>query len=115
VAEIRLLLDADVTLLLAGTLRLHGHDVVHASEVGLRIASDDAVLAAASVQGRAVLTHNVEDYVRLAREYARDARAHAGIIFAKQRPFREMLRRAATLLHDYRAEDVEGTSLWLPH
>jgi predicted nuclease of predicted toxin-antitoxin system len=113
-AEIRLLLDADVSLLLAETLRPRGHDVVHASEIGLRIASDDVVLAAAAAQGRAVLTHNVEDYVRLAHEYGRDARRHAGIVFARQQPFRELLRRAVTLLHDHRAEDVEGASIWLP-
>ena len=113
-ADLRLLLDADVALLLAKTLRLCGHDVVHAGEANLRAAHDQIILREAVAQGRAVLTHNIDDYARLAREYAREARPHAGIVFAKQQPFRDLLRRTVTLLRDHAAEDLAGVSMWLP-
>jgi predicted nuclease of predicted toxin-antitoxin system len=42
--------------------KIHGHDAVHVSEIGLR-ATDDAELAAvARAQERAVVTENVADF-----------------------------------------------------
>jgi len=57
-------------------LRLLGHDVVTVQEAGERGGDDARVLAVATAQGRAVLTHNRRDFERLHRNSA----AHAGII-----------------------------------
>jgi predicted nuclease of predicted toxin-antitoxin system len=110
VAEIRLLLDADVAKPLAAPLRSRGYDVVHAVEVGLRTVTDDRILDVAVAQGRTVLTHNVA----LAHRYAAEGRHHWGIILAKQEAFRVLLRRILTLLARHRAEDLRDTTTWLP-
>jgi Domain of unknown function (DUF5615) len=54
-----------------------GHDVITARAVGLERAADQALLAAATVDGRAVLTHD-RDYRLLHKSGA----VHAGIVFA---------------------------------
>jgi hypothetical protein len=54
-----------------------GHDVVTARSVGLNRQSDRAVLAAATVDGRIVLTHD-RDFQKLHKSGV----AHSGIVFA---------------------------------
>ena len=57
-ATLRILLDEDVPILLATTLRTRGYDVVHATEVGLARRDDEDIFGAAIASRRAVLTHN---------------------------------------------------------
>lgn len=111
---LRLLLDEDVPLQLAEALRGRGCDAVHAIEVGLKRRDDDAILAAAVVAGRAVLTHNVRDFAPLAEQYARTARAHHGIVLSNQEPFRELFRRTLLLYATRTREEIDGATLWLP-
>ena len=42
--------------------------------------ADEDVLALAAEQGRIVVTHNVRHFVPLARRFAEERRAHAGIV-----------------------------------
>jgi hypothetical protein len=72
-------------------LRSLGHDVVTMQETGEagRSIPDDAVLARASADGRAVLTINRKDFLRLHREKP----AHAGIIVCTFDP--DFARQAA--------------------
>jgi hypothetical protein len=58
-----------------------GHDTVTARALGLDRATDPAVLAAATTDGRAVLTHD-RDFRLLHRAGA----VHAGIVFASVDP-----------------------------
>jgi predicted nuclease of predicted toxin-antitoxin system len=109
----RLLLDEDVPLDLAEALRSRGFDVVHASEVGLRHTADAQVLARAVELGRAMLIHNVGDYMRLVEEYGRTGRAHLGVIVAEQIPFKMLLARAARLLAEREEQSLRDAVVWL--
>ncbi|ETX03742.1 MAG: hypothetical protein ETSY1_46280 (plasmid) [Candidatus Entotheonella factor] len=74
----RLYADEDFSYPVVVRLRQLGHDLVTAQEAGQanqRI-EDEAVLAYASEQGRAVLTFNRRDFVRLHRTTS----SHEGIV-----------------------------------
>jgi Domain of unknown function (DUF5615) len=73
----RLLADENVPLAVVEALRSHGHDVVTlvGKDLGSGL-SDADLLARARADGRAVLTLNRRDFIRLHREQS----DHAGII-----------------------------------
>jgi hypothetical protein len=88
--------------------------VLHVVEVGLSGASDRRVLAAACRDRRAVLTHNVGDFVRLADEHMREAKDHHGVVLSPQIPLRLLLARTLSLLSRTDAEDLRNVVRWLP-
>lgn len=55
-----LLLDMNLSPVVARLLSSHGHDVVHWSEVGDYRATDVTILAWASEQGRVLVTHDLD-------------------------------------------------------
>jgi predicted nuclease of predicted toxin-antitoxin system len=62
----RFLIDENLSPLLAHHLRaVHGFDVVHVQECGLRGASDADVLAWAIAEDRIVVTSNADDFRKL--------------------------------------------------
>ena len=74
----RLYADEDFDYPVVVELRRLGHDVLTVAEAGQtnqRVA-DDVVLALAITQGRAVLTFNRRDFIRLHRA----SQVHAGIV-----------------------------------
>ncbi len=108
-----LLLDEDVRVLLAEILRQRGYDAVHVLEVGRGGKSDPEQLAYAVSQGRAMLTHNIRDHLRLARTYQARGKEHHGIIVSDQVPLRELLRRTLRCLSRYTAEEILNRVIWL--
>lgn len=80
-----LLLDEMYPPSLARRLRDGGHDVVAVLdvEVGLSSRSDEDVLAWAARHQRCVVTENVADFARLARQGV----AHSGLIFVSAQRF----------------------------
>lgn len=78
----RVLLDAHVSGRRVGRpLRRAGHDVLALdSDESLSRLPDDEVLELAATEQRVVVTHNVSDFARLAREWAEARRPHAGMI-----------------------------------
>ncbi len=108
-STIRLFLDEDVWPGLAVALRERGFDVVHAYEVERGGMSDVNQLAYAAEGGRAILTHNVKDFMPLAIEYFFDERSHAGIILALQLEKGELVRRTLTLLGSLSTEEIADT------
>ena len=74
----RLLSDENVPLPVSEHLRGLGHDVVTLSDLGLANQSvpDDDVLALGTAAGRAIVTHNRKDFIRLHRASA----DHAGVV-----------------------------------
>jgi hypothetical protein len=68
--------DEDFDYAVVEGLRLLGHDVLTVQGAGRRGGDDAQVLADATADGRAVLTHNRWDFERLHRQNAN----HAGII-----------------------------------
>ena len=96
-------LDEDVDPLLADFLRAAGVDTLSTREAERdhqRI-SDENQLAYAASLGRAIFTHNVKDYRRLAVSWAVEGRQHAGVILSRQRPLGELLSRFRALASRY--------------
>jgi hypothetical protein len=95
---------------LAPALRARGFDVVTVFESGLASAPDDAVLAYAARDGRAVYTFNVGDFCRLHGEYLRQGADHAGIIVVSRQRYLvgEQVRRLLRLLSAKSAEDMKN-------
>jgi predicted nuclease of predicted toxin-antitoxin system len=68
-AKISLFLDEDVRVLLGRVLRERGFDVYHVIERDRNGKSDSEQLFYATKQKRAILTHNIRDYIKLAKTY----------------------------------------------
>ena len=79
----------------------------------MRSATDEEQLQWAVGQGRAVVTHNVRDFVALAKRYAASGQAHCGIIVSDQVPLRELVGRVLRLLNRYSVEDLRNQLIWL--
>lgn len=77
----RLALDNHFSPVIAAKLRERGHDVMAAAEQGWARHSDEALLTGCQREQRALLTNDVTDFTRLAREWAADGRSHAGLVF----------------------------------
>ncbi len=110
---IRLLIDEDVYLLLATTLRQRKFDAQHVIELKRCGLSDPEQLAFAVKQKRAFLTHNIRDFVLLDREYRAQEQTHFGILVCDQVPFRELLRRTLRCLGRTPAADIRNQFIWL--
>ena len=110
---IKLYLDEDIDPLLAEVLRDRGLDCISTHESGNRGRADLDQLVFATRQGRAILTFNVKDFVRLAQEFDASGKSHKGIIVSDQPSFRELLRRILVLLHRYANKDLTDKLLWL--
>ncbi len=115
---IRLYLDEDVTDTLVPALRQRGYAIQPTAEAGRLGASDEAQLAYAAEQGMVILTYNVDDFVRLAREWHFAGREHAGILVSQQfsrREFGELLRRVLRLLNSLTAAEMRNQVIFLQH
>ena len=110
---IRLLVDEDVRPLLAETLRRRGFDARHVTELDRGGLSDAEQLAFAVEQQRAILTHNVRDFILLDREYRARGLIHCGILVSDQLPFRDLLRRCVRCLGRKSAMEVRDQIIWL--
>lgn len=111
--KIKLYLDEDVDLLLAKVIRDRGYDVLSTHEAKMHEADDYKQIEFATSQGRTILTHNIRDFHRIAKEYAKINKFHRGIILSSQLPFKELLRRTLRLLNKRNAEDILNEIVWL--
>jgi predicted nuclease of predicted toxin-antitoxin system len=103
----RLLLDENVTWELAVALQERGHDVVHVRDLRLLGADDATVLAAAVRERRTVLTHDIADFLALARDGAERGDRHFGILLTRADSFRRLLSSTLRALTSRTAEDLE--------
>lgn len=110
---IKLYLDEDVDPLLAPVLRERGIDCLSTREAQNLGHSDVQQLTFATNQGRVILTFNVKDFLRLAKELTNSSRHHSGIIVSNHLPFRELLRRVLVLVQRQAHTDLNDTVLWL--
>ena len=118
----RLLLDEHLPASIAAELRRRGHDVEAVVErPDLRRSSDRALWVAARSDGRAVVTADVRDFMRLVAEDDAVGRAHPGLVLIHRRLFsrggRDVGRLVAALdsmLAAHRAgEALDGRVVWL--
>ena len=113
---ITLYTDEDVHALLAGELRRHGYDAESCHEAGRgnRALPDRQQLAYATEHGRAILTFNAADYLRLDREWKAAGRQHAGILVSpKINDLGELLRRVTHHLDTISPDTQWDIVLWL--
>jgi hypothetical protein len=82
-------------------------------EAGLKSKDDAVVLATAVTQRRALLTHNVADFLPLAGAYARQGKEHFGILVAKQMDVKALLERTTRALADRTPADLLNAVVWL--
>jgi predicted nuclease of predicted toxin-antitoxin system len=112
-ARIRLLLDEDVRPILGEILRNRGYDVVHVLELERTGKTDAEQLEYAISQQRAILTHNIRDFIILDRQYRQTGKGHFGILLSDQVSMRDLLRRSLRFLGRRAAEDVKNNIFWL--
>ena len=109
----KLYLDEDVDPLLARVLRDRNMDCLSTHEAHNRGLSDNDQLAFATALDRTILTFNVKDFVKLAKEYATSGKHHSGIIVSNNIPFRELLRCTLFLLTKHPGENLTDKLVWL--
>jgi len=112
-AQISLLLDEDVRPLLAEILRQRGYDAVHVLDLERTGKTDAEQLEFAASQRRAILTHNIRDFIELDRQYRAIGNEHFGILFSDQVTLRELLQRALRFLGRYGLDELKNNVFWL--
>ena len=112
--QIKLYLDEDVNPLLAKDLRQRGYDALATSEAGNVGLSDREQFDFARGQGRAFLTHNRDDFLQIAREYAINQTAHYGILYVPQAPYSQLLQRVLHSLAGATEDVIRDTFIWIP-
>jgi hypothetical protein len=113
---VRIYTDEHIFRDLAKALRDRGYDAESCQEAGLagKGISDEGHLEHTARAGRAILTHDRSDFLRLDTEWKRTGRQHAGIIVAQPiADFGELLRRVERHLNTYPQEVQHDTLLWL--
>lgn len=110
---IRLYLDEDVSVLVAELLRNRGFDAVTARDAGQLEKSDEAQLAEAINQSRALLTHNRADFEALAVQYFEREQRHCGIIIAVQHPEYEIVDRLLVILNNIAADEAQNQRIYI--
>lgn len=78
----QLYLDEDVSPEIARRLRARGIDAVSAHETGTLGVADEDQLVAAQRDGRAIVSFNFRDFLRLGREWRVSGRRHSGIVIS---------------------------------
>lgn len=112
----RLYLDHNVDVQLVVDLRRRGFDVTHSRDLNMARATDDEHLRRSAAEGRAILTYDRSDFPRLAEEWAREERGHAGIIISVAPPlfpYGTLLRRLLSLLDSRSADQMADQLVWL--
>lgn len=114
---ITLLSDEHIYPDLAIALRRRGYDAISCQEAGLvsRRVSDAEQLHHATRQGRAILTYDAGDFIRLDRSWKAEGRQHAGIIVVSRsvNTLSQLLARVIVHLDTISRETQHNTLLWL--
>lgn len=105
--------DEDVRPLLAEILRQRGYDAVHVLEVNRAGLGDREQSAYATEQQRAILTHNIRDFVVIDRAYRAEGIEHYGIVVSDQVPLRSLLRRTLRCLSHQSTTQMYNRVVWL--
>lgn len=83
-----LLLDETLSGTIAEQLRVKGFDVMSVvADPALAGLPDDQLLAYATVEGRALVTANIKDFVPLDGRYRATSQSHAGLILVSSKTF----------------------------
>lgn len=110
----RLYLDESVPIALAAVLCQHGVDCLTARDAGNLGIDDESQLSFATQQGRAILTHDTRDFLRLAATWAEAGRSHAGILLVHQAPLPVLILRFRAFHIRHQLAKFSNQVLWLP-
>jgi hypothetical protein len=120
---LKLLLDEMFTSNIAVQLRRRAHDVSAVVErPDLRGEPDEAIFAAAVLEGRAVVTNDVVDHVPLFERILADGRDHPGLLLTSDRSLPRgkagtgaLVRALDRVLREHPTDDaLRNRLLWLP-
>jgi hypothetical protein len=104
---VRLYFDEDVSSGVVENLRQRGFDVLSARDAGRLHLDDDAQLAFAVAEHRALFTHNRYDFEQRHKRFLAEGREHCGIILAMRRPSdAAVVARLLTLLDSVTADEM---------
>jgi len=109
---IKVYLDENVNLHLSTALIQWGYDSTHALTEGNRKVADEQHLRFATAYGRAVVTHNFADFVRLHMEFVQRNEHHEGIILIPVRSLSELLTRLCSHLDSFAPDKQRDNLLW---
>jgi len=98
---------------LAAQLRRHGFDVLSSREADLLSSDDDAQLAFAVSEQRAILTFNASDFMGLHETYVAEGKEHWGIVLSTEESIRVLMHRLLRLLNSVSAEELKNQIRWL--
>ena len=112
--KIKLYLDEDVIPLLARDLRDRGYEAVSAGEANNLGFSDRDQMDYACAHGRALLTHNRNDFLEIATEYATNQITYPGILYVPQVPYAQLLHRMLRFLSEASEETARDLFTWIP-
>ncbi|MDM8532772.1 DUF5615 family PIN-like protein [Anaerolineales bacterium HSG25] len=107
--KILLLLDEDVWVGLATALQNNGYDAISVNEIGRKGLSDEEQMAFAALEERAIITHNVGDFVSIAQRYFYQKNLRYGVIIAPHIEKGALLRRTLALLDSLSQEALMNT------
>ena len=110
----RLYLDESVPIALAAVLRQHGVDCLTARDAGNLGFDDESQLSFATQQGRAILTHDTRDFLRLAATWTAAGRTHRGILLVHQAPLSVLTLRYRAFQIRHQQTEFLNQVLWLP-
>lgn len=113
-SKIKVQLDEDVNPLLARDLRDRGYDAISAGEANNLGLSDRDQLDYARAHGRAFLTHNRDDFLEIATEYAINQIPYPGILYLPQVPYAKLLHRMLGFLSAASEETAPDVFTWIP-
>jgi hypothetical protein len=111
--EIKVLLDEDVHLALAGALRKRGYDAIHVREVKRLGLTDREQLEFAAREERCLVTFNVGEFAVWHSRYVTAQKEHFGIIVSPQKPIGRMLRELLLFLGSHSATEIAGQLFFL--
>lgn len=104
----RVFLDEDVDLIVGDIVRSRGFETLSTRDAGRKSKDDRDQLGFAAENGYVILTHNRNDYLRLAVEWFETGQTHAGIIISAQRRPKDMAERVLRILERFTAEELRN-------
>ena len=99
--------------MLAKVLRERGHDVVAAADVGHVAWTDPDHFRFAIETGRVLVSHNIRDFVPIARATLQEGGSFPGLLVGEQLPFGALLRRVLRFLTRVDEDAARDRVLWL--